>query len=336
LINATEYSFSSNDYGLTVMPLFHVNSTFYAFVFTYLGASVYICREYSFNPEEFLEIVDTEQITFTSLIPSHYQIIFSLPDTISNKYHKSSLKKILTSSAPVREKTKIRIMQFFKDIKLFEAYGSTEAGLSTILRPEEQMLKIGSIGRECIGSDSIKILEPKTLNPVQKGEIGELFVRSPMIFSEYYKLPEKTRESLLPDGYFGTGDMGRVDEDGYYYLVDRKHNVIITGGEKVFPSEIETVITQHEGIVDCAALGIPDEKWGEQVTAFVIPDEKYKNKLSEEDILNYCKERLSSYKRPKKIVFLSMDEMPRTSSGKILHRKLREKYSKLNEKEISI
>ena len=113
LINAIDYSFTINDIGLTIMPLFHVNSTFYAFVFTYLGASVYIAREYNFNPEEFLQIVDQEHITFTSLIPSHYQIIFSLPEEIANKYNKTSLTKLLTSSAPVREKTKLQILSFF-------------------------------------------------------------------------------------------------------------------------------------------------------------------------------------------------------------------------------
>ena len=336
LINAVDYSFTINDIGLTIMPLFHVNSTFYAFVFTYLGASVYIAREYNFDPEEFLQIVDYEKITFTSLIPSHYQIIFSLPEEISNKYNKTSLTKLLTSSAPVREKTKLQIMKFFPNAKLFEAYGSTEAGLVTILRPEEQLNKLGSIGRECSGTDLIKIMDSKTQTPVQVGEIGEIFARSPMMFSKYYKLPDKTSASLLPDGYFATGDMARKDNDGYYYLVDRKHNIIITGGEKVYPSEIETALTSHEGIMDCAALGIPDDKWGELVTAFVIPDEKYKGKITEEELMNYCKEHLSSYKRPKKIIFLSMEEMPRTSSGKILHRVLRDKYSKLNEQEVSL
>ena len=227
-------------------------------------------------------------------------------------------------------------MKFFPNAKLFEAYGSTEAGLVTILRPEEQLNKLGSIGRECSGTDLIKIMDSKTQTPVQDGEIGEIFARSPMMFSKYYKLPDKTSTSLLPDGYFATGDMARKDNDGYYYLVDRKHNIIITGGEKVYPSEIETALTSHEGIMDCAALGIPDDKWGELVTAFVIPDEKYKGKITEEELINYCKEHLSSYKRPKKIIFLSMEEMPRTSSGKILHRVLRDKYSKLNEQEVSL
>ena len=336
LINAVDYSFTISDIGLTIMPLFHVNSTFYAFVFTYLGASVYIAREYNFNPEEFLQIVESENITFTSLIPSHYQIIFSLPEEISNKYRKTSLTKLMTSSAPVREKTKLQIMKFFPNAKLFEAYGSTEAGLVTILRPDEQLKKLGSIGRECSGTDLIKLLDSKTLSPVPEGEIGEIFAKSPMMFSKYYKLPDKTSASLLPDGYFATGDMAKRDQEGFYYLVDRKHNIIITGGEKVFPSEIETVITAHEGIMDCAVLGIPDDKWGELVTAFVIPDEKYKGKISEEELINYCKEHLSSYKRPKKIIFLAMEEMPRTSSGKILHRVLREKYSKLNEQEVRL
>ncbi|MFV2014217.1 MAG: class I adenylate-forming enzyme family protein, partial [Candidatus Heimdallarchaeota archaeon] len=331
LINAAEFGFTINDYGFTTMPLSHVNSTFYGFVFTYLGASVFIGKEYSFNAKEFLKIVDREKITFTSLIPSHYQIIFSLAEDFTNKIDRSSLTKLLTSSAPVRRKTKLKIMKFFPNARLFEAYGSTEAGLVTILRPEEQLEKLGSIGRECIGSDNIKILDPETQKPVPEGEIGELFSRSPMMFTKYNKLPEKTKESLLKDGYFSAGDMARRDQHGYYYLVDRKNNMIITGGENVYPSEIETAVTQHEGVLDCAALGLPDKKWGEIITAVIIPEDSNKANLTGDEIITFCKSKLSSFKVPKKVIFTSMAEMPRTASGKILHRKLRERYSELDE-----
>lgn len=334
LINIAEYSFTVNDYGFTLMPLFHVNSTFYAFVFTFLGATVYIGKEYNFTAEEFLKIVSREKITFTSLIPSHYQVIFSLPEENSNKYDTSHLTKLLTSSAPVRKKTKLKILNFFQNAKLFEAYGSTEAGLVTILRPEEQMEKLGSIGRECIGSDIIKILDPETQKPVTDGEIGELYSRSPMMFTKYHNLPEKTKESFLKDNYFSAGDLARRDQDGYYFLVDRKKNMIITGGENVYPSEIETVISQHEGVLDCAVLGLPDDKWGEKITAIVIPEDFYKEKLTKVEIINYCKSKLSSFKVPKNVIFISMAEMPRTASGKILHRILRERYSQLEEEEI--
>lgn len=332
LINAAEYSFTHFDYGLTVMPLFHVNSTFYAFVFTYLGASVYICREYGFNPEEFLQIVAQEQVTFTSLIPSHYQIIFSLDKSIANRYKRSSLTKLLTSSAPVRRKTKLKIMEFFPNADLFEAYGSTEAGLVTILRPEEQLKKLGSIGRECVGSARLQILD-ENKNPVPQGEIGELYSRSPMMFTEYFKLPEKTQESLTDDGYFSAGDMARMDKDGFYYLIDRKKNMIITGGENVYPSEIETVLAQHDAVMDCAVIGLPDEKWGEVVSAVIIPKDSYHGKITEKSIIKFCKEHLSSFKTPKRVIFISMDEMPRTASGKVIHRKLRERFSSL-EKEL--
>ncbi|GAG36686.1 unnamed protein product, partial [marine sediment metagenome] len=204
LINATEFSYTPLDYGLALMPLSHVNSTFYAFVFTYIGASVYIHLEYNFNPEEVLQILDREKITFTSLIPTHFNLILELPDEVKSKYDFSSIRSLLTSSAPATKEMKYGVMELFKNAKLFEAYGSTEAGLVTILRPEDQFTKAGSIGKECIGSDIIRILDSNK-QLVADGEIGELFSRSPMQLTEYYKLPEKTIESTI-DGFFSAGD----------------------------------------------------------------------------------------------------------------------------------
>jgi acyl-CoA synthetase (AMP-forming)/AMP-acid ligase II len=180
LINAAEYSFTPQDYGLILMPLSHVNSTFYAFVFTYIGAPCYIHREYNFDPEELLQIFAQEKITFTSLIPTHYNLILNLPEDIKRKYNLKSVTKLLTSSAPATKEMKMGVMELFKGVELFEAYGSTEAGLVTILRPEDQFTRAGSIGQECFGSDNIQILDPETRAFVPEGEIGELFSRSPM------------------------------------------------------------------------------------------------------------------------------------------------------------
>jgi acyl-CoA synthetase (AMP-forming)/AMP-acid ligase II len=325
LINAAEFSFTPNDHALIIMPLAHVNSTFYTFVFTYIGASVYIGKEYGFDPEHFLKIVDQEKVTYTSLVPTHYTLILNLPEEIKAKYDRSSLTTLLTSSAPIRKKTKLKVMEFFPNAKLFEAYGSTEAGLVTTLRPEDQFKKLGSIGRECIGSDRIYLLDPDTREPVQDGEVGELFSRSPMLFTEYLKMPEKTVESM-DNGFFTARDMARRDDEGYYYLVDRKDNMIITGGEKAFPSEIEEVISGFQGVEDVAVIGIPNEIWGEAVKAVIIPQDGFD--LTEKDILEYCSTQLASYKKPKSVSFISRNEMPRTGTGKILHRILRERYKK--------
>jgi acyl-CoA synthetase (AMP-forming)/AMP-acid ligase II len=148
-----------------------------------------------------------------------------------------------------------------------------------------------------------------------------------MLFDEYYKLPEQTAESFK-NGLFSAGDMARQDEDGFYYLVDRKKNMIITGGENVYPSEVEEVVGNIDGVFDCAVIGLPDDKWGERVTAIVIrkPDFNEDN-LGEKDIITRCKSRIAGYKCPKQVIFIGEKEMPRTGTGKILHRMLREKFS---------
>lgn len=327
LINAAEFSFTPQDYGLILMPLAHVNSTFYGFVFTYIGAPLYIHREYNFDPEEVLQIFDREKITFTSLIPTHYNLILSLPEETKQKYDLSSIRALLTSSAPAITEMKYAIIDLFKGVQLFEAYGSTEAGLVTLSRPEDQFRKVGSIGQECIGTDQIRLLDPETREPVPLGEVGELFSRGPMQFTEYFKLPEKTAESM-ENGFFSAGDMAKKDEDGFYYLVDRKSNMIISGGEHIFPSEVEKVITSHSSVLECAVVGLQDYKWGEAVTCICAlkPDASPSDSLANE-IREFCQGKLARFKVPKKVLFIDYDEMPRTGSGKIIHRKLRERFN---------
>ncbi|MFX1420661.1 MAG: AMP-binding protein [Promethearchaeota archaeon] len=327
LINEAEFSFTPQDYGMILMPLSHVNSTFYSFVFTYLGAPVYIHIEYKFDPEEVLKIIDQEKISFTSMIPTHYNLILSLPEEIKQKYDLSSVTALLTSSAPATKQMKLDVMKLFSKTKLYEAYGSTEAGLVTLLRPEDQMKKLGSIGKECIGTDCIKILDDEG-KPIALGEIGELYSRGPQMFDEYYKLPEKTNESFKGE-YFSAGDMGKKDEDGFYYLVDRKANMIITGGEHVYPSEVEEVVVSHPSVVECAVVGLHDYKWGECVTAVCVLN---KNVVSPdpntftEEMRQYCEDKLARFKIPKRFLCINSEEMPRTGSGKVIHRRLRERF----------
>jgi len=326
LINAVDFGFNEHDVCLNVMPLYHVNSTFYTFLFLYLGGTAYIHPARHFNAEEILEIIEREKITYISLIPTHYNLILNVSEE-AKKRDVSSIRKLLCSSAPVTKSMKKEIMKFFPGVELYEAYGSTEAGLVTILKPEDQMRKLGSIGYEAVGTDFIKILDEDG-KEVGVGEVGELYSRGPMLFDEYYKMPEKTASSFCGE-WFSAGDLAKCDEEGFYYIVDRKDNMIITGGEHVYPSEVQEIICTHPSVFDAAVIGLHDEKWGERVTAVIVP--KSKAKIDEKMIKEYCRGRMAGYKCPKQAIFIDDNEMPRTSTGKILHRIIRERY---NTKEI--
>lgn len=327
LLNDINMGVRPTDKALLVMPMCHVNSIYYSFCYTYVSAPVMVYNMVSFDPEDLLKTISEYKITFTSLVPTHYIMILALPDEVKKKYDVSSIRQLLISSAPARRDLKLAIMDYFKNAELWEAYGSTEAGLITLLRPEDQLKKLGSIGREIFGVDQIKILDEEG-NEVPPGEVGELYSRSPNVFKEYWKDPERTKQVFRGE-WFSAGDMARKDEDGYYYLVDRKANMIITGGENVYPSEVENVVGAHPAVKDVAVIGVPDSKWGEAVKAVVVLHDGYQP--SEElarEIIEFCKGKIANYKRPKSVDFIKDEEMPRTATGKILHRVLRERYGK--------
>ncbi|UCF60909.1 MAG: AMP-binding protein, partial [Anaerolineaceae bacterium] len=323
LINAVDFGFNEHDVCLNIMPLCHINSTFFTFTFTYIGGTAYIHPARSFRAGEILEIIEKEKISFISLIPTHYSLILNAKEEIV-KRDVSSIRKLLCSSAPARKDMKLAVMEIFPGVELYEAYGSTEAGIVTVLKPEDQMRKLGSIGFESLGTDFVKILDEDG-NEVGVGEIGELYSRGPMLFDEYYKMPQKTTASFKGE-WFSAGDMARRDQDGYFEIVDRKDNLIITGGEHVYPSEVEKLIGSHPDVLDVAIIGLPDKIWGEVVTAFIIPTDP-SAPPEEKEIISFCSEKIAGYKRPKQVRLISQEEMPRTGSGKILHRALRQRYS---------
>ena len=168
-------------------------------------------------------------------------MMLGLPAAVRGRCKVDQVTKLLVSSAPARRDTKVAIMEYFRNSGLFELYGSTEAGWVTMLHPEEQFSKLGSVGRECAGSAPIKISRIADGHEVPDGEPGELFSNNPYTFDGYWKLPEKTKEAFR-GGYCSVGDMARRDEDGYIFLVDRKSNMIISGGENVYPSEVENML----------------------------------------------------------------------------------------------
>ncbi|HVO90645.1 MAG TPA: AMP-binding protein [Casimicrobiaceae bacterium] len=324
LVTALDMGLTRNDTALLVMPMCHANSLNFACTFTYLGATVVVDDRKSFDPEALLATMASQHVTFTSLVPTHYIMMLGLPEEVKASYDVSRVSKLMVSSAPARRDTKLAILDYFRNSELYELYGSSEAGWVTLLRPDEQIEHLGSVGREWTGSGPVRILDPYG-NEVPDGEVGELFSRTPYTFDGYLDDPAKTAESIRPDGYCSVGDMARRDEQGYIHLVDRKSNMIITGGENVYPSEIENVLGRYPGIKDVAVVGLPHEKWGEAVHAVIVMHDDAS--ATESEVLEWCRDKMAGYKRPRGVTFVSEAEMPRTATGKIQHRVLRERLS---------
>jgi acyl-CoA synthetase (AMP-forming)/AMP-acid ligase II len=320
LATALEFGLTQHDTGLLVMPLCHANSLYFSVTFAMLGASIVVDDRPHFEPEALLATLARERITFTSLVPTHYIMMLGLPADVKAQHDLTRVGKLLVSSAPARAETKRAILELFPNGRLFELYGSTEAGWVTVLRPDEQIAHLGSVGREWAGSGAILLLDEQG-REVPDGQPGELFSRTAYVFDGYWRDPEKTAQAFR-GAWCSVGDLARRDEHGFIHLVDRKSNMIISGGENIYPSEVEAVLAAHPAVQDVAVVGVPDAKWGEAVLAVVVP--RAAGLLQRADLEAWCRERMAGYKRPRHYAFIAEAQMPRTATGKIQHRRLRE------------
>jgi acyl-CoA synthetase (AMP-forming)/AMP-acid ligase II len=327
LVTEIELGLGRGDGALLVMPLCHANSLYFFGAFGYCGAPVTVFSRKSFEPEECVRALATSGASFTSLVPTHYITMLDLPAAMRGAYGLDRVTKLMISSAPARPGTKRAVMEMFPHSGLFELYGSTEAGWVTMLHPDEQFTKLGSVGRECVGSRPIRIHD-EAGDKVPDGEPGELYSCNPYTFDGYWKLPEKTREAFRGD-YCTVSDMARRDADGFIHLVDRKSNMIISGGENVYPSEVEALLGAHPAVQDVAVVGLPDAKWGERVHAAVILREGAGPTAAE--LLDWCRDRIAGFKRPRSCTILAAAEMPRTATGKIQHRILKARLTAAEE-----
>ena len=319
LVTQIEIGIHREDGTLLVMPMCHANSLNFFGAFAYGGAETAIYSRKSFDPEHFVRTLAQGGSTFTSLVPTHYIMMLGLPAAVRDGFDLRRVAKLMVSSAPARQDTKRAVMEMFPKSGLFELYGSSEAGWVTMLHPHEQFSKLGSVGRECVAAAPIRLLDAHG-NEVADGEAGELYSCNPHSFDGYWKLPDKTREAFRGD-YCTVGDMARRDPDGYIHLVDRKSNMIISGGENIYPSEVEAVLGAHPAVQDVAVIGLPDEKWGERVHAVIVTHDN--TTLTEAELLAWCRDRIAGYKRPRACTFMSAEQVPRTATGKILHRVLK-------------
>jgi fatty-acyl-CoA synthase len=323
LVTEVELGLSRHDAALLVMPMCHANSLYFFGAFAYCGAACSVYSRKSFDPEHLVRTLAEDGATFTSLVPTHFIMMLDLPSHVRSRYNVDAVTKLMISSAPARRDTKLAIMEYFRNSGLFELYGSTEAGWVTMLHPDEQFSKSGSVGRECVGSRPIRLLDPDG-NDVRDGEPGELYSCNSYTFDGYWKLADKTKEAFRGD-YCTVGDLARRDDDGYIFLVDRKSNMIISGGENIYPSEVESLVASHPKVKDVAVIGVVDAKWGERVHAVIIPRDG--ETPTPDEIIDWCKDRIAGYKRPRSVSIIREDDMPRTATGKILHRVLRTKHS---------
>lgn len=321
IVVSKEYgNLNYRDRQLLIMPIFHANSARYLLTMLMLGATAVVYHSAGFNPEEILQIIEKEKITFTSVVPTMLSMILNLPDSIKQKYDVSSLTRLNCSSAPLMTKTKEETLEYFKGVHLFEGYGSTETGSVTVLRPEDQMKTLRSVGVPTIGK-IVRLLDEDG-NDVKPGDVGEVYVKGfGVALKEYWRNPKATAEAFRGE-WCTVGDMARVDKEGYLYLEDRKKDMIISGGENVYPSEVENVLVKHPAVLEAAVVGIPDELWGEMVHASIVT--KNGISLTIEEITCFCKDQLAGYKRPKSIEIV--EELPKSPVGKILRSKVREQY----------
>ncbi len=305
--------------NLIVMPTFHSNSIWNTVASFLSGATIHIYHLRGFNGEEILSIINKYRVTLSGMVPTMFNIILALPEEVRNKYDVSSMEILLSGSAPISEKTKTDILSVFKNAKLYEGYGSTETGLVTNLRPEDQFRKMRSVGQAAFGKQ-VKILDHDG-NEMKPGQIGEIYTRGINIFKGYLKNAEATKVAFRGD-WCTVGDMGYLDEENYLFLVDRKNDMIISGGENIYPTEVENVIYKHPSVREVAIVGVPDEFWGESVKAVVLLKDGMS--ATQEELIEFTKGKLAGYKRPRTVDFVT--ELPMTPTGKILRRLVKDKY----------
>jgi acyl-CoA synthetase (AMP-forming)/AMP-acid ligase II len=272
----------------------------------------------SFAPVPFLETVERERITHTLMVPTQYIMVMAEPGFES--FDLSSLQIMASGAAPLRARTKAEIIDKLSP-NLIEIYGLTE-GPGTVLYPEEMKGRIGSVGRPPLGMD-IKITDDDG-SELPRGEIGEITGRASGLLREYYRRPDLTEACIWHDElgrrYMKTGDIGRLDDDGYLYVLDRKKDMIVSGGVNIFASDIEEVIGKHEAVLDVTVIGVPHDKWGETPLALVIRTEGAV--ATSQEIVDWSNERLGKYQRVSRVEF--REEFPRNALGKVLKRHLRE------------
>jgi fatty-acyl-CoA synthase len=305
--------------ALITGPLYHAAALNNHFLIrlALAGASVLVKH---FDPRNFMEIIQKEKVNVISGAPAMFHLLLNPPDV--EKYDARSITRCTLGAATLPDETKKKLLKLFPNAGgIYDVYGATEVSpTATVLKAADSFRKTACVG-PAVPFLEVRIVDSQD-REVPRGEPGEIICRGPNVMKGYYKDPEETAEALK-GGWLHTGDIGRMDEEGFVYIVDRKKDMIISGGENIYPREIEELLYHHPKIREAAAVGIPDPLWGESVKAFVAL--KAGMTMSGEEVIEYCKAHLASYKKPKQVEFI--DSLPRNPSGKVLKNILREQSS---------
>jgi fatty-acyl-CoA synthase len=329
-----EIHITDADVWMHVAPLFHLADAWATWAVTWVGGTHVLVRE--FDPKVVLETIEREKATLTNLIPTMLNLMVNHPEV--GRFDYSSLRVLLSGGAPIAPEVVRKIVETF-ECDYIQTYGMTETSpyltLSILkehlrkLSDEDQLRFKSKTGREFIGIELKVVDEQGKEIRKDEREVGEIIVKGDIVTKGYWKLPEETKKSIK-EGWLYTGDMAVIDGEGYVTIVDRKKDMILTGGENVYSTEVENVLYMHPAILECAVIGIPDQKWGEAVKGFVVL--KSGQEATEQEIIQFCKERIAHYKAPKSIDFIGA--LPRTGSGKIHKKDLRDRYWEGYEKKV--
>jgi acyl-CoA synthetase (AMP-forming)/AMP-acid ligase II len=321
-----ELHLTDRDVWIHVAPMFHLADAWATWAVTWVGGTHVMVPH--FEPKKVLETIDHEKVTITNMIPTTLNMLINEPGV--DRYDYSSLRVLLSGGAPIAPDVVRGIIETF-GCDYIQTYGMTETSpyltLSTLkehlqnLPYEEQLRYKSKTGREFIGVELKVVREDGTeVNPDDQ-EVGEIIVRGDIVTPGYWRLPEETRKAIR-DGWLYTGDMAIIDQEGYVTIVDRKKDMIVSGGENVYSTEVEHVLYKNPTVLEAAVVGVPDEKWGEAVKAVVVL--KPGQIATGKEIIDFCREHLAHYKNPKSVDFV--DSLPRTGSGKIHKKCIRDRY----------
>ncbi|MGD0794101.1 MAG: long-chain-fatty-acid--CoA ligase [Dehalococcoidales bacterium] len=334
LENVTPPDPEVNESNILTVPLYHV-AGIQAMMAAIYGARTLV-MERQFEPEEWMTLVEREKVNRAMMVPTMLKQLLDHPNF--KKHNLSSIKVITYGAAPMPLPVIRKALDEFPGVSFINAFGQTEtASTITALGPEDHFItgtpeerekklkRLASIGKP-MSDIEMKVIDDSGKS-LGVGEVGEILARGPRVMSGYWKDEEKTKKTIDKDGWVHTGDVGYVDEDGYYFLSGRSSDIIIRAGENISPEELENVVREYPKVEDVAVIGVPDETWGEEPRAVVVLKKGVpKSKAVEDEIMEYCRQNLASYKRPRTVVFV--DELPRNPMGKLIKKDIRAMYGK--------